>query len=64
VKSADLHEGARVEVRRFYLGVPVDITRSAGTGWVWATWPDGREFKHWAEQLTETPFNTPQSEED
>ena len=53
---------------RYYLGIPVMIeagdevqVRYEGgfeviDGWVWATWPDGRRFKHWAEQLREEPW--------
>ena len=43
---------------RYYLGSPVIPLRqaTAPVGWVWAMWPDGRWFLHWADQLTETPW--------
>jgi hypothetical protein len=44
---------------RYYLGIKVDVippTTSLEPGWVWAWWPDGRCFKHWADQLETTPW--------
>ena len=50
---------------RYYLGIRLDIDPdeyAAGTadmakpGWVWATWPDGRRFLHWSDQLTLEPW--------
>lgn len=47
---------------RYYLGIPVEAEPHPEPGtWVWATWPDGKEFRHWADQLEETPWG--QSEE-
>lgn len=44
----------------YYLGIPVEPVmpldgRRCPEGWVWARWPDGREFLHWAEQLRPEP---------
>jgi hypothetical protein len=43
---------------RYYLGVQVRIVfvRTTEPGWVWAVWPDGRRFKHWAAQLHDRPW--------
>jgi len=45
-------------VTRYYLGIRVWAEQRVGTpsGWIWAQWPDGRWFLHWAEQLQETPW--------
>lgn len=42
--------------RRFYLGIEVIPDERIEGGWVWAIWPDGRRFQHWAEQLKATPW--------
>jgi len=42
--------------QRFYLGIPVTPLGEPDAGWQWARWPDGREFKHWADQLREEPW--------
>lgn len=44
---------------RYYLGTEVSALRQAESppGWVWAMWPDGRWFLHWAEQLLERPWS-------
>ncbi len=45
---------------RYYLGIPVQAEDFdpffGGERWVWATWPDGRCFKHWGDQLELTPW--------
>jgi hypothetical protein len=47
---------------RYYLGVRVEAEVPIGQnwfptqGWVWAVWPDGRRFKHWAGQLLATSW--------
>lgn len=44
--------------QRFYLGIPVSpLAEPDSEGWQWARWPDGREFKHWADQLREEPWD-------
>jgi hypothetical protein len=52
-------------VIRFYLDIPVvcldlvasgEETEPPAEGWIWAQWPDGRRFQHWADQLTATPW--------
>lgn len=42
----------------YYLGVAVTVDPGEPVvdGWVWATWPDGRRFKHWAEQIKTVPW--------
>lgn len=41
----------------YYLGIPVEVERlSEDPGWVWAWWPNGRCYKHWAGQLKATPW--------
>jgi hypothetical protein len=49
---------AGVRMTRYYLGIAVrvDPDTEAADGWMWATWPDGRRFLHWAEQLREEPW--------
>lgn len=42
----------------YYLGIPVKVEPYPEPEWVWATWPDGREFKHWTEQLKTTPWGS------
>lgn len=37
---------------KYYLGVPVVPTKPGFNGWIWCRWPDGREFLHWAAQLS------------
>lgn len=45
---------------RYYLGIPVECEPHPEPGsWVLATWPDGREFLHWSDQLLETPWGEP-----
>ena len=41
---------------RYYLGIAVWAEPTDAEGWAWATWPDGRRFKHWAAQLLLTPW--------
>jgi hypothetical protein len=41
---------------RYYLGIPVKPIGEPEDGWQWAVWPDGRKFKHWADQLREEPW--------
>lgn len=41
---------------RYYLGIAVELVGEPEGGWQWARWPDGREFKHWADQLREEPW--------
>lgn len=47
---------------RYYLGVAVEVDEAewrelrGRIDWVWATWPDGRRFKHWSEQLRPEPW--------
>lgn len=44
---------------RYYLGIPVEplVRHTArGRNWVYARWPDGRIFLHWADQLEKTPW--------
>jgi hypothetical protein len=43
-------------VTRYYLGIVVHAEAQIVDGWQWAIWPDGRRFKHWADQLKETPW--------
>lgn len=43
---------------RHYLGIRVVLDSRVEEGWVWAVWPDGRRFKHWAAQLTLEPWAT------
>jgi hypothetical protein len=55
-------------ITRYYLGIPVTIEVGEQVqvryeadlevidGWVWATWPDGRRFKFWADQLRPEPW--------
>lgn len=49
----------------FYLGVPIEVETYQlhamrrgwrPAGWIWATWPDGRRFRHWTPQLTTTAW--------
>lgn len=44
----------------FYLGEPVEYIRAAkggkGFSWSWCRWRDGREFLHFNDQLTCTPW--------
>lgn len=48
----------------YYLGTPVIPTRYEHEGWLWCRWPDGREFKHWAAQLSAEPIDKNPSEEE
>lgn len=45
---------------RYYLGIEVEADDFdpifGGDQWVWATWPDGRRFLHWGDQLEEKPW--------
>ncbi len=41
---------------RYYLGIKVTAEPADSEGWAWATWPDGRRFRHWAPQLRVTPW--------
>lgn len=43
-------------VKRYYLGVEVQVEPADQEGWAWAKWPDGRRFKHWADQLKTEPW--------
>lgn len=52
-------DAVRVETR-FYLDVEVQAEPPDRDGWAWATWPDGRRFRHWAAQLTTTPWGKPE----
>jgi hypothetical protein len=40
---------------RYYLGIEVQA-EPAIDGWAWATWPNGKRFRHWAAQLRITPW--------
>lgn len=50
---------------RYYLGVAVELDPDeyadgtadmAHPGFVWGTWPDGRRFRFWSEQLRVVPW--------
>jgi hypothetical protein len=41
---------------RYYLGIKVIAEPTEADGWAWATWPDGRYFRHWADQLKVKPW--------
>lgn len=40
----------------FYLGRPVEPVRDHGDGWLSCRWPDGRVYRHWAEQIKVEPW--------
>ena len=40
----------------FYLGRPVEPVCDHGDGWLTCRWPDGKTYRHWAEQIKAEPW--------